>query len=147
MEELENIFESCDRLFVQADIDYRDIKEIGLSEDFFDNYYSIRIVNSFLFNFSKLQDKIGAKLFKKILYELKEIDSYSISMIDVLNILEKLNIINSTIEWDRLREIRNILSHEYPLNSKERIENIELALEGYLLLKDIYKNIKEKIDK
>jgi len=147
MEELENIFQSCDRLFIQADIDYRDIKEIGLSEDFFDDYYSIRIVNSFLFNFSKLQDKIGAKLFKKILYELKEIDSYSISMIDVLNILEKLNIINSTIEWDRLREIRNILSHEYPLNSKERIENIELALEGYLLLKDIYKNIKKEINR
>jgi hypothetical protein len=147
MEELENIFQSCDRLFVQADIDYRDIKEIGLSEDFFDNYYSIRIVNSFLFNFSKLQDKIGAKLFKKILYELKEIDSYSISMIDVLNILEKLNIINSTIEWDRLREIRNILSHEYPLNSKERIENIELAMEGYLLLKDIYQNIKKEINR
>jgi len=147
MEELENIFQSCDRLFSQADIDYRDIKEIGLSEDFFDDYYSIRIVNSFLFNFSKLQDKIGAKLFKKILYELKEIDSYSISMIDVLNILEKLNIINSTIEWDRLREIRNILSHEYPLNSKERIENIELALEGYLLLKDIYQNIKKETNR
>ena len=147
MEELNTIFESCDRLFVQADIDYRDIKKIGLSEDFFDDYHSIRIVNSFLFNFAKLQDKIGAKLFKKILYELKEIDSYSIPMIDVLNKLEKLKIIDSTLKWDRLREIRNILSHEYPLNTTERIENIELALDGYLLLKDIYDNIKKELNR
>ncbi|HHB94827.1 MAG TPA: hypothetical protein ENK88_06755 [Campylobacterales bacterium] len=147
MEELDTIFKSCDRLFVQADIDYRDIKEIGLSEDFFDDYNSIRIVNSFLFNFAKLQDKIGAKLFKKILYELKEIDSYSIPMIDVLNKLEKLKIIDSTLNWDRLREIRNILSHEYPINNTERIENIELALDGYLLLKDIYNNIKKELNR
>ncbi len=145
MEELENIFLACDKLFAQANIDFKDIETIGLDEEFFNDYSSIRIVNSFLFNFSKLQDKIGAKLFKKILYELKEIDRYSIPMIDILNILEKLEIIKSTQDWDRLREIRNILSHEYPLDRVTQIENIKLALDGYTILKDIYGNVKEKI--
>ena len=40
----------------------------------FDDYSNVRVVNSFLFDFLKIQDKIGTKLFKKILYVAKEID-------------------------------------------------------------------------
>jgi uncharacterized protein YutE (UPF0331/DUF86 family) len=63
-------------------------------------------------------------------------------MIDVLNNLEKLNIIEKTDEWDRLREIRNNVTHEYPSDIDERIENIKLTLEGYSTLKKIYNNTK-----
>lgn len=145
MNELKEIFNMCDVMFMNAEIDYDALNSIEITERFFEDYNNTRIVNSFLFNFSKLQDKIGAKLFKKILYELKEIDRYSIPMIDILNILEKLEIIKSTQDWDRLREIRNILSHEYPLDRVTQIENIKLALDGYTILKDIYGNVKEKI--
>lgn len=86
---------------------------------------------------------MGSKLFKNVLFELKEISDYSIPMIDVLNNLEKLNIINSSDEWDRLREIRNTITHEYPFCIDDRIENIYLALDGYLMLKNIFNNIKD----
>jgi len=78
-----------------------------------------------------VQDKIGAKLFKQLLYELQEIDSATLPMIDVLNRLEKL------------REVRNLLAHEYPFETEERAGNIGLVLESYGVLKDIYTKVKD----
>jgi len=144
-EELKEIFNLCDTMFANADIDFNELMNSEIDETFFSDYSNTRIVNSFLFNFSKLQDKIGAKLFKKVLYELKEIDTFSVPMIDVLNQLEKLEIVKETREWDELREIRNILSHEYPLDIEERVENIYLVLKNYEVLKSIYGNLKRAV--
>jgi len=144
-EELEEIFNLCDTMFANADIDSNELMNSEIDETFFSDYSNTRIVNSFLFNFSKLQDKIGAKLFKKVLYELKEIDTFSVPMIDVLNQLEKLEILKDTRAWDELREIRNILSHEYPLDIEERVENIYLVLKNYEVLKSIYGNLKRAV--
>ena len=143
-EELEQLIILLDKLFENCEIDYKELKEKIIDEHFFQEYSSVRVVNSFLFNYSKIQDKIGAKLFKKFLYTINEIDSLDIPMIDVLNILEKLNILKRD-EWERLREIRNSIAHEYPYNIQERIENIIMALDGYKSLKQIYKNIKARL--
>lgn len=132
------MFENCERDFVE-------LCEKEIDACFFEDYGNVRIVNSFLFNFSKLQDKIGAKLFKKALYELKEIDNESISMIDALNLLEKLEIIANVEEWDELREIRNSLAHEYHFSPVERIDNTKLAMDGYKTIKKIYGNLKERL--
>ncbi len=128
----------CKQIFKNCDIDYEELVSKNIDNTFFDEYKNTRIVNSFLFNFAKLQDKIGAKLFRDVLYELKEIDDLSMTMIDVLNTLEKLEILDSVSDWDTLREIRNTLSHEYPFNIDERVENINLALNGYIKLKNIF---------
>ncbi len=143
--ELKEIFKVCDALFINSQIDFNELKNKKIDLDFFENYLNIRLLNSYLFNFSKLQDKIGAKLFRNVLYNLKEIDSYAIPMIDILNILEKLEIIENQNEWEELREIRNSLSHEYPFSVEERIENIYLALDGYETLHKIYFNLKKII--
>lgn len=142
MQVLKEDFAILDLLLESCDIDFEILRESNIDRNFFSDYSNQRIVNSFLFNYIKIQDKIGTKLFKNVLYELKEIDDYSIPMIDVLNTLEKLNIIEKTDEWDRLREIRNNVTHEYPSDIDERIENIKLTLEGYSVLKKIYNNIK-----
>jgi len=63
-------------------------------------------------------------------------------MIDILNILEKLNIIDDANKWDELREIRNSIAHEYPFDINERVDNIKLAMKGYEILKEIYINLK-----
>jgi len=131
----------CEQIFKNCDIDYDELMGKDIDKDFFEDYQNTRIINSFLFNYSKLQDKIGAKLLKQLLYELKEIDNTSIPMIDVLNILEKLEILEKT-QWDNLRDIRNLLAHEYPFCIQERIENIKLTLESYEMLKNIYKRVK-----
>ena len=141
-ETLKTMFLAIDTMFKNAQIDYALLKKQKIDMHFFDDYNQTRIVNSFLFNFGKLQDKIGAKLFKQVFYDMKEIDSFSLSMLDILNLLEKYEILQNIEQWDKLREIRNILSHEYPFDIQERIENIDLALEGFNELKHIYDNLK-----
>ena len=140
---IKEIFRSCDEMIKSCDIDFNDLKNQIIDIKFFDDYNNTRIVNSFLFNFSKLQDKIGAKLFRKVLYDLKEIDEQNMPMIDILNLLEKLKILEDVKSWDRLREIRNSLAHEYPFEIEERVENIQMALNGYEELKKIYQNLKK----
>ena len=140
---LKPIFESLDGLFNSCDIDYTLLKGQVLSESWLKDYSNQRIVNSFLFNYIKIQDKLGASLFRKLLFSLREINNENLPMIDILNLLEKLEIIPSAVMWDRLREIRNAIAHEYPLEIEERIENIALALNGYAQIKAMYLNIKQ----
>lgn len=144
MNEKDEIFKIIDAMMDNCKIDYNELKSQNIDSGFFEEYQNIRIVNSFLFSYSKIQDKIGAKLFRKVLYELKEIDDENMPMKDILNILEKLSILEKASDWDRLMEIRNSLAHEYPFDIEERIENIHLALEGFELLQTIYKNIYNK---
>ena len=142
---IESIFLMIDSMMGNCTIDYDALQKSKIDTAFFNDYNNTRIVNSFLFNFSKLQDKIGAKLFKTILYELKEIDTFSLTMIDVLHKLETLNILENVEQWERLREIRNILAHEYPFDVEERVENIGLAMEGFEELVKIYVRLKKSI--
>ena len=114
-----------------------------MNEAWFKDYSNQRIVNSFLFNYIKIQDKLGANLFRKLLFSLREINNENMAMIDILNRLEKLEIIESVADWDRLREIRNVIAHEYPSNIEERLENIGLALSGYVQIKRFYANIQQ----
>ncbi len=142
MQELKEIFRGLDRLFENCDIDFNELNEAQINTDFFDVIQNQRIVNSFLFNYMKIQDKIGNKVFKKILFELKEIPDMSLPMKDVLNLLEKLGLIAQASDWDELREIRNSLAHEYPLDVYDKIENLHLSMKGYGLLKTIYDALK-----
>lgn len=139
---LQGMFEVIDTMMANAQIDYDALLLCTLDEHFFDDYANTRILNSFLFNFSKLQDKIGAKLFKKVLYETKEIDTTDQAMLDILHILEQKEILSEMAEWEQLREIRNILAHEYPFDLSERLENISVAMEGFVDLKRIYHKLK-----
>jgi hypothetical protein len=138
---LKQILTICDTIISNCDIDFELLQGTIIDGNFFQDYNNTRVVNSFLFNFSKLQDKIGSKLFKQLLFELKEIDTFSIVMIDVLNTLERLNILEKK-QWDEIRETRNLLAHEYPFSTDERVENIQLSLEQYIKLKQIYMRVK-----
>jgi hypothetical protein len=127
-------------------IDYNDLIKKELNIDFLEDVNNRRLANSFLFYFAKLQDKIGAKLFKKVLYELGEIDSFAIPFRDVLDILEKLEILKAD-EWLLIREIRNELSHDYPDDIGESIENLKLAIKFFPKILEIYKKLKDTIEK
>ncbi len=135
----------CEDIAKNARIDYEELQKRTIDEAFFQNYENVRIVNSFLFNFSKLQDKIGAKLFRQALYAMQEINDMNLPMVEILSILEKLDIVQMH-EWQKLREIRNILAHEYPYDVQERIENIHLAMQGFVILETIFERFKSKLD-
>ncbi len=55
-------------------------------------------------------------------------DKDNMSLIDILDKLEKLEIIKNADHWINYRMIRNKLTHEYPDNQEEVIEGIKLAI-------------------
>ncbi|WP_291856693.1 hypothetical protein [Marinilabilia sp.] len=106
-----------------------------------DNYYllddeTIGFLDQYIFRFSKTQDLIGSRIFPLTLQTLAE-PVEDKPFIDVLNRLEKLNIIDSAQNWIELRKIRNDIAHEYPSNLNERIEGINILFENLTTFRQI----------
>ncbi|MDM8567354.1 hypothetical protein QUF74_17105 [Candidatus Halobeggiatoa sp. HSG11] len=97
----------------------------------------VKTIDSFIYRFTKIQDKMGEKLFPAVLKELQEYKS-NMPLIDVLNKLEKLELIDNVDTWIDFRKLRNSLTHDYPNNETEIIEAINLSITAYFKMKDIY---------
>ena len=76
-----------------------------------------------IYRFSKLQDTIGAKLFKSFL--LYQGETTNKPFLDILNYFEKLDILEVD-EWFKLRDFRNSIAHDYENSSNENIDIINL---------------------
>lgn len=124
-----------------------EIKTWGvLSVDLFEDYERVKTVDSFIYRFIKLQDMMGDKLFRLFLDEIGEYKD-SMSLIDVLDKLEKFNIVDNAEKWIEYRKLRNKLTHEYPNNEQEIIEGIYLAIESFDNIDIIINNIVSYIRK
>ncbi len=78
----------------------------------------IETIDAFILRFSRLQDILGKKIFRFLL----EISGEElVIMIDVLNKMEKINIINDANEWMNIREIRNFAIHEYAEDDAQHV--------------------------
>ena len=145
-EKLERIFKECDKHLFRMNGAYKQMNSLfPLDKDKYINLTDIEVqaIDQFLFRFSKLQDTIGNKLFKAFLLYLEE-DVETLPFIDILNKMEKLNILQSVEEWRKLRDIRNELSHNYDdepeemsisinkiYNQRETIEKIYIKIVDY----------------
>ena len=76
-----------------------------------------------IYRFSKLQDTIGAKLFKSFL--LYQGETTNKPFLDILNYLEKLDILEVD-EWFKLRDLRNSIAHDYENSSDENSDILNL---------------------
>lgn len=85
------------------------------------------IIDQFIFRFAKLQDSMGAQLFPSIL-ELTAEPGPLNTFIDKLNRLEKIGALESADEWLSLREMRNLISHEYPNDPGMQAATLNKAL-------------------
>jgi len=99
-------------------------------------------LNALIFRFSKLQDLIGAKIFRNYL-EYSGFNTAEKSFFDILKEIEKENIVDIDT-WDELRELRNKIAHEYPEEVDEMVENINLFISKASLLTQISKTLEEK---
>jgi hypothetical protein len=125
----------------RAKSDYDEIKSWDdLLPEYFEDDGKRRVIDSFIFRFIKIQDLIGEKFFKEVLAYLGEYKR-SMSFIDILDRLEKLELIDNADKWSNFRELRNSLSHEYPANEIEIIKDINAALTVFKEIYDIYLNI------
>ena len=114
-------------------------KYLNLSDD------EIEHIDQFLFRFSKLQDAIGEKLFKTILLYLEE-KIENKPFIDILNRLEKLELLEDVDVWRELRNDRNELAHNYDDDPEETSEVINKLYYKKDTLINIYQRIKNFYD-
>lgn len=144
---LKAVLETTFLHFNRAKSYYQELCNQAISADIYQNPELVKTIDAFILRFIKLQDFMGDKLFKEILRNVGEYKD-SMSLIDCLDKLEKLEIINSAGQWLQYRTLRNNLTHEYPDNQTAIIEGIQLALiyfaEISLLLEHIVNYIHTK---
>ena len=145
IEKLNKIFYECDKHIQRLNSASKKMaafmpldkeKYITLSDD------NIGVIDQFLFRFAKLQDAMGQKLFKTSLLFLKE-DIEGKPFIDILNLMEKLTLLEDAKTWRELREDRNELAHNYEDEPEQMSTTINKLYEKKDLLIDIYKKIKD----
>lgn len=146
-ERLAREFEICDR-HIQRIHEALDAlhAEIPMSVDFYAglDQDQIRCMDQFIFRFSKLQDAMGAKLFRYVLTYLDE-DVSSLPMRDVLNLLERFRIIDKADEWGYIRELRNEIAHDYPLLENDIVSVLNELISKVPLLESIYERLRQRI--
>ena len=145
IERLQREYEVCDKHILRIDEALRGLKvdfpiALGTYQSF--DSEQIRCIDQFIFRFSKLQDVIGAKIFRYIL-EILEEDVTSLPMRDILNRLERFNIIPSADEWIYIRELRNEIAHDYPLYENEIVAILNELVVKVEVVIDIYNRLKE----
>ena len=103
-------------------------------------------IDQLIFRFTKLQDELGNNTFRLLLEYLQE-DIADKPFRDILNILERLNIIESADTWLSLRELRNDLTHEYPELIDETIDKLNHLYLQLPLLENILTIIEHQVEK
>jgi DNA-binding ferritin-like protein (Dps family) len=73
----------------------------------------IEHIDQLVYRFQKLQDDMGSKLFKSVVANLGETEVFNKPILEILNTLKKYGVINESVNWQTMREIRNSLAHEY----------------------------------
>lgn len=101
----------------------------------------ITYLDQLVFRYTKLQDAVGEKLFPLTLTLLGEhVDAKP--FIDILNRLERLELIPSREEWTAWRELRNDLAHEYPGDISDRVDALNALMKTVWRLIETYSGIK-----
>lgn len=125
----------------------KQIYEFELFENFSeDDFEAVKILDTFVLRFIKLQDYLGQKLFRRFLEQIGEYTE-NMSFIDILDKLEKLGIISSTYTWMEIRKLRNKMTHEYPDEIEHIIQELKLAINYIPEIKNTVENIQQYLEK
>jgi hypothetical protein len=95
-----------------------------------------------IYRFSKLQDSMGTRLFRQLLESLEE-DVSALPFIDILNRMERLNLIPDAREWIALRQTRNTVSHEYPFFKEIQADELNLLGTDVVKLSAIWSKLRD----
>ena len=84
---------------------------------------------------------MGGKLFRYILEYLDE-DVSELPMRDILNKLERFQIVPDAHEWVYIRELRNNVAHDYPMSDNEVVSAVNELISKLNAVLGIYHNLK-----
>jgi hypothetical protein len=139
--------QKCRTHLVRIHYATQQIKELfPLTVDKYKNITEANIgnIDQLVFRFTKLQDELGNNTFRFLLEFLKE-DITGKLFRDILNTLERLQIIDSSDTWLSLRELRNDLAHDYPIMIDETIDKLNYLVLQLPLIENILKNIEHQV--
>ena len=142
---INQIKDELDIHFKRIDMILPEVKSyLPFENDDFEDIEKIKAIDSFIYRFTKIQDKMGDKFFPAILRELQEYKN-SMALIDILHRLEKLELLENSDDWIDYRKLRNALTHEYPNSSDDVLEAINISIEVYEKMKKIYLKMLERV--
>lgn len=104
----------------------------------------VSYTDQLILRFLKLQDLLGQKLFSLLLLALQE-DYSNRPFLDIINRLEQLRIIDSAEKWIGLREVRNLITHDYPHLAEELVDGLNQLSIKALELSEVYEKVREYI--
>jgi len=104
----------------------------------------VSYTDQLILRFLKLQDLMGQKLFSQILLVLQE-DYSERPILDIINRLEQLRILDSAEKLIALREVRNLITHDYPHLAGELVEGLNQLSVKALELSEVYEKIREYV--
>ena len=143
-ERLQREFEVCDKHILRINEALEELSStLPLTTESYALLSSeqIRCIDQFIFRFSKLQDAMGAKIFRYILEYLDE-DVTSLPMRDILNRLEKYKFLPDANEWIYIRELRNEIAHDYPLMENDVVHILNELFSKVNTMYGIYDKLK-----
>ena len=143
-ERLQREFEVCDKHILRINEALEELSStLPLTTESYAQLSSeqIRCIDQFIFRFSKLQDAMGAKIFRYILEYLDE-DVTSLPMRDILNRLEKYKFLPDANEWIYIRELRNEIAHDYPLMENDVVHILNELFTKVNTMYGIYDKLK-----
>ena len=143
-ERLQREFEVCDKHILRINEALEELSStLPLTTESYAQLSSeqIRCIDQFIFRFSKLQDAMGAKIFRYILEYLDE-DVTSLPMRDILNRLEKYKFLPDANEWIYIRELRNEIAHDYPLMENDVVHILNELFSKVNTMYGIYDKLK-----
>ena len=147
-ERLSREFEICDRHILRIKEALGQLSDLfPLSVTDYANLDSerIRCMDQFIFRFSKLQDAMGAKIFRYALAYMDE-DVRSLPMRDLLNLMERYHWIEHAEEWFYIRELRNEIAHDYPLLENDVVTTLNELIAKVPVVIRIYHRLKSVVD-
>lgn len=106
---------------------------------------SIEALDQYIFRYIKMQDAMGERLFRQLL-DLLEEPARSQPFLDKLNRLEQLGAISHKEDWLKLRNLRNLLTHEYEDDPASMSQVINQVYSVFPEVEAIYRQAKEFIE-
>jgi len=122
--------------------------------EYLKNFYPLNIdsleeidkdkLDAFAFRFAKLQDLLGAKIFREYL-EFINFPTQDKNFLELLKELNKEGIVDID-KWAEFRSVRNSIAHDYPYEEDEKIEAINYLIKNIDYLFEVIEQIKSKIE-
>lgn len=100
-------------------LEYSYAKVIKLKFDHEFTEEELETLESFSSRFARYSDLIVSRYFRLLI--LEKDPAFRGSLIDLLNVAEKLSWIESKDRWMRIRELRNVAAHEYTAEDYKKL--------------------------